>query len=78
MERFDDITVESLPDHWEVSAIDTMNEDVPKIEVSYWELVGFIRGYYDMSRSEAINHLNRCEEHETENLLKELFKSKYK
>lgn len=77
-ERFSDWTIDDGLQAYTISAWDCMEESAPEMEISYWELVGFCRSHYSMTRTEAINHLARCGEEETENLLKELFKSKYK
>lgn len=78
MERFSDWTIDDGLQAYTISAWDSVEENAPEIEITYFELLGFTRSRYSMTRTEAINHLARCGEEEIENLLKELFKSKYK
>jgi len=78
MPKFEDFTIEDTIQAWKVSAWNTEDESVPELEVTYHDLRRFTQEYYSMTRSEAINHLARCGEDQTELLLKELFKSKYK
>lgn len=78
MERFSDFAFDDWIDKYTVTAWDELYDEVVSLDVSYFDLLHFTKDYYDMTRSEAIDHLSRCEEHETEKLLTEYFRSKFK
>lgn len=77
MERYEDFVYEDLHDKWVVSAFNTDIEEVETLDIPYWPMIRFIADHYDFSRTEAISHLLRCGEEETEKLLKEYFLKKH-
>lgn len=78
MERFEDFVIENEPDHWLVEAWDNVQEDVKRIEISYWDMIDFFRFEYQYSKSEAIEILAKCDSDQEEYYCKQYFLNKMK